>query len=113
MNILILSAVFPPEPVTSAMMNYDLAERLSHNHNVTVLKQKATRPVGKDYSGYVENYPFRCITMDSYTCPESKLIGRFREAFSFGKHTAKYIREHKKEIDVVSKNVGIIKDKKD
>lgn len=101
MNILILSAVFPPEPVTSAMMNYDLAESLSHNHNVTVLRQKPPRPVGKDYSGYVENYPFRCITMDSYTCPESKLIGRFREAYSFGKHTAKYIREHKDEIDVV------------
>lgn len=101
MNILVLSGVFIPEPVTSALLNYDLALALSNEHNVTVLRQKPTRPVGKDYSGYKEDYPFKCVTLDSYTCPESKLIGRFRESYSYGKHCADYIRKHYKEFDVV------------
>lgn len=100
-NILIISAVFHPEPLTSAMMNYDLAVELAKNHNVTVLRPTPTRPVGKDYSTYKEDYSFKCITMDSYTCPESKLIGRFRESITFGWECAYYIKKHGKEIDVV------------
>lgn len=101
MNILVLSGVFPPEPVTSALLNFDLALALSKEHNVTVLRQKPTRPMGKDYSGYIDVFPFQCITLDSYTCPESKLICRFRESYSYGKHCAEYIRRHCKEFDVV------------
>lgn len=101
MNILIISAVFPPEPVTSAQLNYDLAIKLSEGHNVTVIRQRPTRPVGANYDGYIDNFPFKCITLDSFTCPESRLIGRFRESYSFGKHCAKYINRHQSEIDVV------------
>lgn len=100
-NILIISGVFDPEPVTSAMMNYDLAVALAKEHKVTVLRPKPTRPVGKDYSTYKEDYPFKCITLDSYTCPESKLLGRFKESISFGRACVKYIKSHNKEIDVV------------
>lgn len=100
-NILIISGVFDPEPVTSAMMNYDLAVELAREHNVTVLRPKPTRPVGKDYSAYKKDYPFKCITLDSYTCPESKLLGRFKESISFGRSCVKYIKKHYKEIDVV------------
>lgn len=100
-KILIISAVFHPEPLTSAMMNYDLALELTKKHNVTVLRPKPTRPVGKDYSSYKESNPFNCITMDSYTCPESRLIGRFKESLSFGRKCASYIKTHCKEIDVV------------
>lgn len=100
-NILIISGVFDPEPVTSALMNYDLAVELSRNHKVTVLRPKPTRPIGKNYRNYETNYPFRCITIDSFTCPESKLLGRFRESISFGRKCANYIRKNNKGIDVV------------
>lgn len=100
-NILIVSGVFYPEPVTSAVMNYDLAKELSKEHNVTVLRPRPTRPLGKDFSNYKEDYTFKCITLDSYTCPESKLLGRFWESISFGEKCASYIKAHRKEIDVV------------
>jgi glycosyltransferase involved in cell wall biosynthesis len=100
-NILIISAVFHPEPLTSAMMNYDLAVELAKNHNVTVLRPKPTRPIGKEYQYDDTSSPFKCITLDSYTHPQSELIGRFKESIGFGQVCKKYIREHKDEIDVV------------
>ena len=100
-NILIISAVFHPEPLTSAMMNYDLAVELAKNHNVTVLRPKPSRPIGKEYQYDDTSYPFKCITLDSYTHPQSELIGRFKESIGFGQVCKKYIREHKDEIDVV------------
>lgn len=100
-KILIVSGVFDPEPVTSALMNYDLALALSINHEVTVLRPHPSRPIGKDYTNHKYNYPFKCITLDSYTCPESKLLGRFKESISFGCACARYIREHAKEYNVV------------
>lgn len=100
-NILIISAVFHPEPLTSAMMNYDLAVELAKEHNVTVLRPKPTRPIGKEYQYDDTSYPFRCITLDSYTHPQSELIGRFRESMSFGQVCKQYICEHKDNIDVV------------
>lgn len=101
MNILIVSGVFVPEPLTTALMNYDLALSLSKEHKVTVLRPKPTRPIGKDYSNVLENYPFKCVTLDSFTCPESKLLGRMKESKSFGIECADYIMEHSDEIDVV------------
>ena len=100
-NILIISAVFHPEPLTSAMMNYDLAVELAKKHKVTVLRPKPSRPIGKEYSYDDTLYPFKCITLDSYTHPQSELIGRFKESVSFGNACKKYIYEHKNEIDVV------------
>ena len=49
-NILIITAVFPPEPVTSATLNYDLAVALSLDYNVTVLTPRPSRPAGFDFS---------------------------------------------------------------
>lgn len=100
-KILIVSGVFVPEPVTTALMNYDLAIELAKNHNVTVVRPKPTRPIGKKYDGYSTEYPFNCIELKSYTCPESKLIGRMKESLSFGYACAEFISEHKTEIDVV------------
>lgn len=82
-------------------MNYDLAMELSKEHNVTVLRPTPTRPIGKDYSNYSPVYPFKCITINSFTFPESKIIGRFKESFSFGKHCAAYIKSHRDDIDIV------------
>ena len=100
-NILIISAVFHPEPLTSAMMNYDLAVELAKEHNVTVLRPKPSRPIGKEHAYDDTSYPFKCITLNSYTHPQSELIGRFKESVSFGQVCKKYIQEHKDEIDVV------------
>lgn len=100
-NILIISAVFHPEPLTSAMMNYDLAVELAKECKVTVLRPKPSRPIGRDHVYNDESYPFKCITLDSYVHPQSELIGRFRESMSFGQACKQYIRAHKAEIDVI------------
>ena len=100
-RILIVSGVFVPEPLTTAQMNYDLALELSKDYHVSVVRPVPTRPIGKVYSEYRADYPFECITLESYTCPESRLFGRFRESISFGNACKKYIQKHRHEIDMV------------
>lgn len=101
-NILIISGVFPPEQVTSAFLNYDLAHELSKEFNVTVLRPYPTRPIGTSFeNAEVEDKSFQTILVDSYTHPKSELIGRFKESIDFGKKTATYIKEHNKGIDFV------------
>lgn len=93
--ILIVSSVFPPEPVVSAIVAKDLAEVLSEYHKVTVISPRPTRPLGflfKCESENIRNYEH--IILNSYTCPESKLFGRMRESFSFGKHVVNYIKRN-------------------
>ena len=100
-NIVIISSVFPPEPVTSASMNFDLAMKLSECHDVTVLRPRPTRPLGHVSEMEDVTYPFECITLDSYTCPESVLAGRFRESVSFGMACSRYIAGCHGRIDFV------------
>lgn len=102
-NILIISAVFPPEPVTSATLNYDLAVALSEEYNVTVLTPKPSRPAGFDFTKIQPSGEkcFNHIVMDSYVHAASSLTGRMKESRSFGKVTAHYIVDHHEEIDFV------------
>lgn len=104
-RILIISAVFPPEQVTSALLNYDLAKELSKGYQVTVLRPYPTRPIGMifDYDG-LKNEPFETILIDSYTHPESQLIGRFKESLDFGRKCAAYIKVHHNEIAFIYNN---------
>lgn len=104
-KILIISGVFPPEQVTSALMNYDLAKELSKKYNVTVLRPYPTRPIGMkfDYDG-LKDEPFETVLIDSYTHPQSQLMGRFRESIDFGKKCGKYIKEHQNEISFIYNN---------
>lgn len=114
-HILIISAAFPPEQVTSALMNYDLARALSKNNNVTVLRPYPTRPAGMkfDYFG-MKDESFETILIDSYTYPESHLLGRLKESLDFGRKCAKYIKKHYNEISFIYNNpwplfgVGIV-----
>lgn len=101
-KIVIVSAVFPPEPVTSAQMNYDLAEKLGEEFDVIVLKARPSRPMGFDFSrtNAVEG-KFKQIELDSYVHPKSSITGRFRESRSFGKEAVRYIRGHHNQIDFV------------
>lgn len=102
-NILIITAVFPPEPLTSATLNYDLAVALSEKYNVTVLTPRPSRPVGFDFSNIKanENKKFKHIILHSYVHPASSFLGRMKESKSFGKAAAKYIEQHHNEIDFV------------
>ena len=101
-RILIISCVFPPEQVTSAFLNYDLALELAKSHEVTVLRPKPTRPIGARFESFeVKDKSFNTVLIDSYTHPESQLLGRFRESNDFGRKTVAYIRKHHKEIDFV------------
>ena len=104
-RILIISAVFPPEQVTSAFLNYDLAHELAKDYEVTVLRPYPTRPIGMkfDYHG-MGNEPFETILIDSYTHPQSSLIGRFRESIDFGRKCAAYIEKHHEEIAFIYNN---------
>ena len=45
-KILIVASVFPPDAVTSAYLNYDLAEGLSKDFDVTVIRPYPSRPKG-------------------------------------------------------------------
>lgn len=104
-NILIISAVFPPEQVTSALMNYDLARELSGNSKVTVLRPYPTRPIGMKFDYYgMDDEPFETVLVDSFTHPQSQLIGRFKESIDFGKKCAKYISDHHDDIDFIYNN---------
>ena len=100
-NILIISAVFPPEQVTSAFLNYDLAKALAKDYRVTVLRPKPTRPIGATFQENWSDPDFETVLMDSYTHPESELIGRFKEARDFSKKSVDYLKAHKDEIDFV------------
>lgn len=104
-KILIISGVFPPEQVTSALMNYDLAFALSKDYDVTVLRPYPSRPMGMkfDYDDMNE-VPFKTILIDSYVHPTSQLLGRFKESFDFGRKCVKYIKKHHKEIDFIYNN---------
>lgn len=101
-RILIISAVFPPEQVTSAALNYDLAHELAKKHDVTVLRPYPTRPLGMKFDNTdVDDLSFKTILLNSYTHPKSALWGRFKESIDFGKKTVEYIEQHHKEIDFV------------
>lgn len=105
MNILIVSAVFPPEPVVSANISFQLAMELGRNNKVIVLCPRPTRPNGKkieviDYS----KKNFKVVHLRSYTCPQSDFIGRMKESISFGNEVARYIKTHSNEIKCVYAN---------
>lgn len=94
-KLLIVSALFPPEPVVSAKLSYDIASFFAEKKQaVTVLSPKPTRPFGFKFVNETEQKScFEHIRIDSYTCPQSSIIGRFRESYSFGKKCYNYILE--------------------
>lgn len=101
-NILIISALFPPEPVVSAKLSEDIANFLSKINNVTVIAPLPTRPFGFDLTkpNKIKKL-YDLISLDSYTCPESNLYGRLRESYSFGIACKKYIKKNHNQIDLI------------
>lgn len=100
---LIIASVFPPDAVTSAYLNIDLANSLSKDGEVTVIRPFPSRPKGVTYTDKdIKQYDnFETVLVDSYRCPSSKVLGRFRESISFGRACQKYIEEHHDEIDFI------------
>ena len=101
-RILIISAVFPTEQVTSDFLNYDLAHELAKEYDVIVLRPYPTRPIGTAFESVeVEDKSFDTVLINSYTHPQSELLGRFRESIDFGRKSADYIKKHHQGIDFV------------
>lgn len=100
-EILIITGVFPPEQVTSAYLNYDLAKVLAKEYKVTVLRPKPTRPIGATFPEEWSDHDFETILIDSYTHPQSELTGRLKEARDFSKKSVEYLKSHRDEIDFV------------
>ena len=94
-KILIIAAVFPPEPVVSANRSFSLAEELSKKGELLVISPKPTRPFGYVFKPVEEAAAFKRIVFNSFTCPKSKFLGRFRESYSFGRNAIKYIKLEK------------------
>ncbi len=103
-NILIITAVFPPEPVVSAKLSKDLALFLSAENKVTVLAPEPTRPYGFIHNKERKKEAYKIHYASSFTSPKSNLLGRFKESFSFGKYCKKYIKENHRKLDVIYMN---------
>lgn len=101
-NLIIVSALFPPEPVVSAQISRDIASELSEEgKDVTVLVPVPSRPWGFDFEIFKNNSTSeyykkilpkaKVITMSSLVSPKSNFIGRLRESISFGKAVSNYL----------------------
>lgn len=100
-NILIISAVFLPEPVVSAMLSKDIADTLCKENKVVVLCPRPSRPEGFVLNDFSEETRYSVIHLNSFISPASKIFARLRESYSFGKHSAGYIRKNSKDIDAI------------
>jgi glycosyltransferase involved in cell wall biosynthesis len=105
MKIVIISSVFPPEPVVSAKLSFDIASELFLKTKVSVLSPKPTRPYGFKFNDSTLKFEFENIKTNSYTCPKYSLIGRLRENFSFGRHCYKYIIDNNRNLNLIYSNV--------
>lgn len=96
-RILIVSCLFDPEPVVSARLAKDLAEKfVTLGHRPTVLCPKPSRPLNKNYkeSELPLDYNFEVVRVDSFRSPEYKILNRFYESYSLGKATAQWLKEN-------------------
>jgi glycosyltransferase involved in cell wall biosynthesis len=113
LNIVLLSAVYPPEPQVSARMSFDLANYLeSKRHNITVVCPRPSRPLLSDYSNY-ENISapiikiegkIKVVRLNSFVYPKSGIVGRLRESLSFGRLAINHLSKKIDRPDVIYVN---------
>lgn len=111
-NIVIVTALYPPEPVISSEVSYAVANYIaSRGHQVTVLRPQPTRPMGIVFNqetpeqlNAAASTNVRVIQLTSFTSPESGLLGRMKESYSFGKESSTYIKNNLAGCDVVYAN---------
>lgn len=104
--VLIITAVFPPEPVVSGRLSIDLYNNLvDRGVFVKVLHPYPTRPYGfKPDKKAIGGLGCDEVIADSYVCPQYSLLGRIRESWSFGRACKRYIREHHSELQCIYAN---------
>lgn len=92
MKILIVSCVFPPEPVVSASISEELSKILSGTNSVTVITPHPSRPYGFKFKEKISiDAGYKLVRLDSYTHPASGFVGRLVESVSFGIESYKFI----------------------
>ncbi len=100
-KILIITAVFPPEPVVSAMLSKDIADSLFKENKVVVLCPRPSRPEGFIFDKIPTETKYEVIRLDSFLAPASHIFARLKESYSLGKHSSEYIRKNLKSIDCI------------
>ena len=92
MKIIVVSCVFPPEPVASSLTSLDLARELAaRGHEVVVLASFPNRPAGRLHNGYRRALfrretaaGFRIVRCASFFSRRSSMFSRLAENVSFG-----------------------------
>ncbi|MEA2336250.1 MAG: hypothetical protein QOE82_257, partial [Thermoanaerobaculia bacterium] len=93
LRAVVVSCVFPPEPVVSSRTSFDVAQELSRRgHHVTVIAPFPNRPAGKLYAGYRRSLfrrersvdGFEILRCGSFFSRRSSLLSRLAENVSFG-----------------------------
>lgn len=103
-EILIVTALYPPEPVVSANISSDLNAVLAERgYVVKVFHPKPTRPNGYLFNKY-HTPANNEIIAESFTSPKSSLFGRLKESISFGRASYRYIEKHYRNIGVIYAN---------
>ena len=101
-KILIISALFPPEPLISAKLTLDIANELSKLNQVLVITPRPSRPYGFNFiMNPNNNYKFKHLILDSYVSPEFSFIGRLFESISFGIKCFNFIRLNYTKFDTI------------
>lgn len=99
-KVVILSSLFPPEPVVSAQTALSLAQQLhARGYETVVVTAYPSRPGGQLYPGYrrrlfqTEQHAdgFRVVRCFSIPSRTSTLLSRFAENISFGLSAALYL----------------------
>ena len=112
-SIVIVSAIYPPEPVVSAVMGQDLADYLTQKGiKVTVLCPQPSRPIGTDFSHYRNNRApivlnegdITVVRLPSFNSPQSRVLPRAIESYSFGRHVCRTLRHQKTKPKVIYVN---------
>lgn len=100
-KVVIVSSIYPPEPVVSSRMSHDLAKELASVTSVTVLCPHPSRPLGYDFEDVNHDEGIERIELNSYVHPRSEFIGRLKESYSFGRAVVDYIRSYEEEISII------------
>lgn len=92
-NFLVVSCLFPPEPVVSGRTSAQIAQALvQHGHKVTVVTGFPNRPAGKLFPGYARRLyqkkqdaqGFELVRCFATLSPESNILSRLLENLTFG-----------------------------
>src|ERR1039458_8517301 len=112
-EMVIINAVYPPEPVVSAQMGRDLADYLAHaGTRVTVFCPYPSRPLGVEYANFRQSPTawvnteggVEVVRLPSFSAPQSSLVPRMWESWSFGRHVCRYLEGQIGDVDVVYAN---------